>query len=269
MTETRDAVGGDVGRPGKSRSPSYPAVGLETCVGWARKMYESERKSATSALVVARHAGYNSLSGASRQALAAMKKFGLLVEEPGERLRLSEDAVRVVLQPDEGERLKILRALAIKPIIVHEILRDHSDGLPSDETLKFELIDGRKFSDDGAATFLKALHETIRFAKLSPGAYLTPMQALTPPSLIMDAVADQQDAARETAAVTASAARRRVPGENAPISVELSDGTSVTVQTTAALTADTFDELLDFLGVYKKILVKRARRDGVNQDPTE
>ena len=50
------------------------------------------------------------------------------------------------------------------------------------------------------------------------------------------------------------------PAADTAICVELSDGTSVTVQATAALTADTFSELLDFLDVYKKILLKRASK---------
>jgi hypothetical protein len=229
-------------------------------------MYEAEKKSATSAVVVARHCGYNSLNGASRQAIAAMKKFGLLVEEPGDRLRLSEEAVRVVLQPDEGERLKILRALAIKPIIIHEILREHQDGLPSDETLKFKLVDGRKFSDDGAAAFLKALRETIRFAKLEPGAYLSSM---TPPAPAVDITNDSRENQPGLPASGIVTPRKRTLGEAAPISVELSDGTAVTIHATAPLTADTFSELLDFLDVYKKILQKRASRAEPKSEPSE
>jgi hypothetical protein len=40
--------------------------------------------------------------------------------------------------------------------------------------------------------------------------------------------------------------------------VELSDGTWVSVESSAALTASTFAELLDYLTVYEKVLQKRA-----------
>jgi hypothetical protein len=40
--------------------------------------------------------------------------------------------------------------------------------------------------------------------------------------------------------------------------VELSDGTWVSVEPSGALTASTFEELLDYLTVYQKVLQKRA-----------
>lgn len=155
----------------RSRSPSYPSDGLETCFKWTKKVYEAEKRSSVPILVAVKHMGYTSLSGASRTGLAAMKKFGLVLEEVGEKVRVSDEAVRLILAPEESERFAILRAMAKKPDIIKEILAEHPDGLPSDDTLKYKLVMDRGFGDDAANTFLKALHETLRFAKLDPKEY--------------------------------------------------------------------------------------------------
>jgi hypothetical protein len=149
------------------RSPAYPSDGLETCFKWARKIYEAEKRSITSAAVVAKHMGYSTLSGPSRTKVSAMKKFGLLTEEGPDRVRLSEDAIRALVAPEE-QRLPLLRALAIRPEIIAELLAEHPDGLPSDESLRYKLVADRAFSEEAAATLTKALRETVRFAKLGP-----------------------------------------------------------------------------------------------------
>jgi len=158
----------------RQRSPSYPSDGLETCVKWARKIYEAEKRSTTSALVAVKHMGYSTLSGPARTGLSAMKKFGLLIEEGGEKVRISEEAVKLFLDPDEGSRLTLLRTLALKPEIIREFIQQHPDGLPSDVSLRFKLVTDRGFGEDAAGTLIKALRETVRFAKLEPGQYTPP-----------------------------------------------------------------------------------------------
>jgi hypothetical protein len=161
----------------RQRSPRYPSDGLETCYKWTKKVYDAEKRNVTPTLVAAKHMGYSSLSGASRTALAAMKKFGLVSEEPGgEAIRVTEDAQKLFLDPNEDSRLTLLRKLALMPVTIKELLTHHAEGLPSQESLKYKLVTERGFGPDAADTFIKALNETIRFAKLEPGQYVAPQK---------------------------------------------------------------------------------------------
>jgi hypothetical protein len=243
----------------RKRSPSYPSAGLETCVKWARKVWESEKKSATGALVVAKAMGYGSLSGASRVGISAMKKFGLLAEEGTDKVRLTEDAVKYFLLPDEDTKLALLRRLACKPPIIHEFIASHPDGLPSDDTLRYNLIAERDFIDEAATTFIKALRETVRFAKLDAADYRRDQMAPSPSEDVASAQPPAMTPARSARGFLetfgGSEARGRPSGA---LRVELSDGTWVSVEPSAPLTSSTFDELMDYLGVYKKVLLKRS-----------
>jgi hypothetical protein len=171
-TNSNNDAGEAAAKQKKQRSPSYPSDGLETCLKWARKIYDAEKRNATSTLLAVKHMGYSSLSGSARTGLAAMKKFGLVTEEGGERVRVSDDAVKVFLDPNEESRLDLLRVLAQKPEIIREILNAHQDGLPSDESLKFTLVTDRGFGEEAAQIFIRALQETVRFARLNPGQYI-------------------------------------------------------------------------------------------------
>ncbi len=240
----------------KNRSPAYPAIGLETCLKAVRKVWDGEKRSVTSGLVVAKHAGYNSMSGPARTGISAMKKFGLLLDEGADRVRVSEDAIRYFLVPGEVERLQLARAFAMKPSLMSEIMAENPGGLPSDDTLIYKLVTERDFGTDGAKTFVRSLRETVRFAQLDAEGYSS----------------DVPQAAQELpqANVATAEAHRQRPAEGRgarAISVELSDGTRVSIEPSAPLTAETFDELLEYMAVYQKVLQKRASRE--EREPTE
>lgn len=255
-------------KPTKNRSPAYPAIGLEACVGGAQKIYNKERKSPVSALIAVQHIGYSSLSGPSRVALSAMKKFGLLLEEGGNRVRVSDEAVKVFLS-DGDQRLAILRSLAVRPDIIREILSSHPDGLPSDQNLKFNLVTDRGFGEDAANALIKSLHETIRFAQLDPASY--PEQAMQ--STEQPEIGPHLDISKAVVWPKKDAATPQQPapsavGSPAPMRFELSDGTSVEIRTSKAPSPDTIEELRDYLTVYEKILKKRAAAPA-GSDPSD
>lgn len=104
-----------------------------------------------------------------------------------------------------------------------------------------------------------ALRETVKFANLGPGDY-------------DPEVMDGQQPAHAKPAVTTSnpplwGGTPAPPTRPAPNNVvqapgirfELSDGTWVDIQTSSPLTADTMDELNDYLTVYAKVLAKKAK----------
>ena len=152
----------------RGRSPNYPSVSLEQASKWARQIYDAEKRTPTTSLILAQRCGFNGLSGPARSAISALKKYGLIVDADGDRMRVSDDALKLFLQPDEGEKLRMLQSLATKPQIVKDIFAAYPDGLPSMETVRYHLITQLNFTEDGATTFLKLLNENIAFAKLDP-----------------------------------------------------------------------------------------------------
>jgi hypothetical protein len=246
----------------KTRSPSYPSAGLETCVKWTRRVWDAEKKSTMAALVAGKAMGYNTMSGATRVALSAMKKFGLLTEEGPERVRVSDEAIRYFLHPDEEEKLRILRSFARKPSIIAEILAEAVDELPSDENLSFRLVTDKGFSEDAAKTFIKALKETVRFAKLGPEHYGQGMPS--PSEQAPDGSAEQRTAARATPPgampplVAPGALRGSGTTGGAGFRFDWPDGTHVNIQLSAAPGADTIEELIDYLNVFQKKLKRQS-----------
>jgi len=242
----------------KGRSPNYPSVNLETAIKWIRSVYESEKRTATTPLIVAQRCGFGGLSGPSRGAVSALKKYGLLVDADGDRIKVSDEAVKLLLQPDEAERLKIVRSVAVRPPVVRDVLATFSDGLPSSDTLRYHLVTELGFTEDGATTFIKLLLENISFAKLDPGAY----------TALVNPAAQPEESGAKTAVSTTGAAMQQRPtapvGTNS-VRYELSDGTLIVIDPTKPLTAETIDEVIDYLTVYRKVLSKRSQ--AVIQDP--
>jgi hypothetical protein len=117
----------------------------------------------------------------------------------------------------------------------------------------------RDFIEEAATTFIKALRETVRFAKLDAPDYRTDQMAPAPSEEVSSAqppaVAPIRPAQGFLGTFGGSEAKGRPAGA---LRVELSDGTWVSVEPSAPLTSSTFDELMDYLGVYKKVLLKRS-----------
>ncbi len=156
----------------KMRSPNYPAVGLSKAIEWARKLWNKEKKTPVSAAVAASAIGYKGLSGPSRTALAAMKKFGL-VEEDKTGMRLSNLALRIIHASGDETRLQSLREAAIKPELFRQLLRTHPQA--SNDALRSYLITQMDFSETGAKALIDSLRDTIAIAKLDDPEYTIPI----------------------------------------------------------------------------------------------
>ena len=168
MTETaRDA---NVRRR-RGRSPSYPAIDLETAIDRARVLYGKERQYHTAPETVARHWSYKSLNGPAALSLAALKKFGLMEDEgvgPDRRVWVTDLAVDILANPDPADRLAAIKDAALRPPI-HRELWDKYGSERSDEALKWELIRERGFTETGASEFVPQYKATITFAGLDAG----------------------------------------------------------------------------------------------------
>jgi hypothetical protein len=153
----------------KMRSPNYPAIGLSTAVELTKKLWGKEHKTPVGAAVAATAIGYKGLSGPSRTALAAMKKFGLLDEDKN-GMRVSNLAVGILHASGEGERLEALRNAALLPTLFRQLFETH--GQASNDALRSYLITKLDFSETGAKAFIDAFRDTIEVAKLNEPGYI-------------------------------------------------------------------------------------------------
>jgi hypothetical protein len=170
-----DEGGPEQARRRKDRSPSYPGINLETALERAEKLYTEERTNAAPVNTILDHWGYKPKSGGGMVALAALKKFGLLLDEgAGEnrRARLSDLALRMIRdkRPDSRERQDLIRQAALTPPIHTELwsqIREH--GWPSEASMEYDLVQGRGFTEGGAREFIQEFKSTIAYARLGEG----------------------------------------------------------------------------------------------------
>jgi hypothetical protein len=158
----------------RERSPGYPGISLPIAIQRAQTLYERERRNAAPVATVVRHWGFkNPTNGGATVALAALEKFGLL-EASGtgvaRRVKLTELAFTILQHPSESAKTDAIRKAALNPPIYRLLWDEYQGVFPSDETLRYELRVGKRFSDRGATHFIPAFRATIAFAGLEEGA---------------------------------------------------------------------------------------------------
>lgn len=158
-----------VERQKKHRSPNYPALSLPVAIDKVRTLYDFDKRNPTPPEVIAKHLGYGPTSGSGKRVLSALKAYGLLEERAGS-YRVSDLAIKLLHLPEgHPDRPAALQEAALGPEIFREMLAKYKDGLPSDETLKAELITQRGFNPASVEEFVRNVRETVKLAQLSPG----------------------------------------------------------------------------------------------------
>jgi hypothetical protein len=145
---------------GKSRSPNYPAISLGEALERVRRVYDREHRGKMPTDAVAVHLGYRGLNGAALTAISALRKYGLL-EGPGLELRVSQDAVTILVdRPESTERQEALRRCALRPVLFTEIAKEFEGGIPSEDNLRIYL-QKRGFIATAASSASRAYRETM------------------------------------------------------------------------------------------------------------
>jgi hypothetical protein len=161
------------GRAKKMRSPSYPGINLETAIKRARGFYQHERRNAAPFAVAATHWGFGAKSSGAFVTIAALKSFGLMEEldraASGRIVKLTDAALRIILdeRPVSLEREAQIKISALRPKAHAALWKKYGVSLPSDSTLRHELIFSERFNENTVDEFVREYKETIRFAKLT------------------------------------------------------------------------------------------------------
>ena len=167
------------------RSPNYPRKSLPLAIRDAQLLYDKEKTATCVGTVAAKAFGYPKLHGKVQLRLAAMKQYGLLdVDKKAGTFRLSQRALAILLRPEtHPDRQTAIDAAALEPELFKEFWKHQPTA--SDDSLNYDLIANKGFSENGAAAFLKAYRETIQMLSESKETALTD-------EAIRDTVDDQQ-----------------------------------------------------------------------------
>lgn len=160
-------------KPPKSRSPNYPGIDLGAALARAEQLYTAQRDHPGPVDVILSHWGYAHNSGGGLVAVAALKKFGLLMEEGKgkERTgRLTDLALSIIQdqRPNSPEKAALIKQAALQPAIHREVWERYQGNLPEDPHLLYYLQRERGFTEHGAKGFLTQFRKTIAFAQLAP-----------------------------------------------------------------------------------------------------
>ncbi|MFZ0676267.1 hypothetical protein [Candidatus Binatus sp.] len=149
------------------RSPAYPAESLKAAVGRAQKLYDADHESGSTIESAATHMGFNKAHGDALSVLAGLKKFGL-IEMRGERAVVTKRAVNILLFPDQDRGKNALREAVLLPQAYRELFnRFKGKKIPSDQTLRSELIADKHFNAKAVDGFLKDFRASLAYAGIS------------------------------------------------------------------------------------------------------
>ena len=155
----------------RDRSPSYPAIDLEEAIDKVRIVYREERRNLAPVRALLKHWGYGAQSSTGILVIAALKKFGLVVDQGSgldRKAKISDDAFNIIVdeRADSSDRLRLIRDAALRPPIHSELWERYKEHLPSDTTLKYELRQ-KGFTERAIDEFVDEYKKTIQFAKLN------------------------------------------------------------------------------------------------------
>lgn len=147
------------------RSPSYPAVDLADAITKAEAVYKNERRSATTPEVIAAHMGYSTATGPGGRAVSALRQYGL-IEETGGKYRLSDTGYTLIhFDRNSSEWRVAVSEAARRPTLFRELVEAYPDGLPSDATLRNDLLK-REFNPASITDVVAILRNTMSLASV-------------------------------------------------------------------------------------------------------
>jgi hypothetical protein len=150
---------------------------LAEAIERVRMVYDEAHRRRMSRLEVAQLLGYGSLNGAAITMVANLSRYGLL-EGRGDQIRVSDDALTVLIEPEESpERGPALRRLALRPELFAELDAENEGGVLPGETAIRVRLERRGLARHAAEVAASAFRETMQLVAESEGAYTPPQVA--------------------------------------------------------------------------------------------
>lgn len=154
----------------KNRSPRYPAVGLPDCIRGVRVIHHMDTLTKIDQEAVAKHLGYEGLSGPALARISAIRKYGLM-EGPGKALQVTKDALTIIADSVESpERQAAIQRSARRPALFAKLFDYFQGQKPSAENLQSYLTK-QGFTTSGRRKAAKAFLDTIDLVSQEGGVY--------------------------------------------------------------------------------------------------
>lgn len=246
-------------KKGATRSPRYPAIGLEEAVKKVRMLYEADQQAGSPAETAVKHMGFKSRSGPANTTLAALKRFGL-VESQGSRIVPTRRAVSILLLPsDDRRRVDAMQDACMEPEIYRELFeRFRETGFPSEETLQHDLVLEEGFNPNSVKGFVKDWKESLIYcgltdddggvlsSKYSGDDWLNEDQA-PEPSVVRDRSAENPGR---------SEPKQRTKSRGTKEDVYTLSGGDAVLQWPESISEEEYEEIADWL----QLLLKKMKR---------
>jgi hypothetical protein len=160
---------GNITKRFQLRSPAYPGTSLRQAVERMSEFYRRDGDAGAPAREAALHVGFRTKHGQALSAVAALKKFGLVVVDEVKDLLLPTPLALQIINAKSGDpgRMLALREAALRPRIYRELAQRYAyQEFPSDDVLQCELITNRGFNPKAVRTFIRDFKDTLEFADL-------------------------------------------------------------------------------------------------------
>ena len=151
----------------RQRSPNYPAIGLRDAIEKVRLLHDADKRAGAPLDAALKHMGFSTRHGQAMTIVSALKKYGL-VEETANRIVPTQRAMDIlVFQDQDARKIRALREAALGPDIYRELFEQYkTTGIPSEETLRAELIADRHFNPNSVQGFIQDFKDTLILAGL-------------------------------------------------------------------------------------------------------
>ena len=150
----------------RERSPNYPNYAIDIAIENIKSLYRAAGRTPVDPVVAVKHWGHQTVSGASRSRLSALRQYGLLDSERGGKIRVSQRGLTVALRSsDSPEFQEAIRSAVLAPQVFRDLYETKRD-VADDEILRHELISERGFSRDGADRAIEVFRANLKFARL-------------------------------------------------------------------------------------------------------
>jgi hypothetical protein len=177
----------------RKKSPRAPSLALDESVERALKIYDKEHRHPVPTDVIAQNLGYKSANnGSALSAIASLRSYNLLEKAQEGKLSVSKDVESYRYAPNEDLRSQLKIKWLRAPSIFSELLEQCGEGLPSDATLRFELIN-RGFSPLSADSTLAVFKKSVEFAHFFEQAVIESADARTATAVSSDASAGSDE----------------------------------------------------------------------------
>ena len=149
----------------KKTKPQAPSMPIPEVIEKVRIIYNKDNCHAIPTESAADALGYtNARSGSAITTLASIKMFGLLNSPQPGHLAVDQSFVDYEYSPDENQKQKIVLEWLHTPKIYAELLQRFENHMPSEATLKYELIK-IGFTGKGLQKFMKSFISSVQFSK--------------------------------------------------------------------------------------------------------